>query len=131
MGRRVLMMRCSDFGAAEGHAALAARNCCNALIGTKIKTFARYQNENPITDNVLVPSSPRSGKTLNRENSLLLYYDFSNLSSTSCDISRCSSQINSIYTNPCAIMVKKRNTIPRQVTFEVRLSVPILTDKRS
>lgn len=65
------------------------------------------------------------------ESSPLLYYDFSNLSSTCCDIPWCSSKIHSVYTNPRAIMVNKRNTIPRQVTPKVRLSVPILTDKGS
>lgn len=64
-------------------------------------------------------------------NRLVLCSDFSDLSSVFCDILCYGSRINGIYTNAGINMVNKRNTISRQVTFQVRISVPILTDRRS
>lgn len=64
-------------------------------------------------------------------NRLVLCSDFSDSGSVLCDILCYGSRINGIYTNACINLVNKRNTISRQVTFQERISVPILTDKRS
>lgn len=73
IGRRVkgksvsdVVLRFSAFSALEGYMVLADRNYCKALISVKDRAlfiFACYQNENPIIDNVLIPSSAKCRKT--------------------------------------------------------------------
>lgn len=80
------------------------------------------------------PPPQRAGEVMKytkTDHRLVLCSDLSDLNSLFCDILCDGSKINGIYTNACINMVNKRNTISTQVTFQGRISVPILTDKRS
>lgn len=96
--------------------------------------FHKIKMKSPARAMFSFPPPQRAGEVIKHtktDNRLILCSDFSDLSSLFCDILCYGSRINGIYTNACINMVNKRNTISTQVTFQVRISVPILTDKRS
>lgn len=127
--------------AAEGSAALADGSYREALSSVTIKTellshLHVIKMKTPLQTTFSFPPPRRAGKLIKQRKIALLrtvrsFIMTFQLRFNSCDISEYSSKISITYTNPPAIMVNKRNTIPREMTCEVRLSVPILTDKRS